>query len=343
MPSNYDAEKRRLIHQKSQQATTGYGKPSSDSGKEGDIAFRQIDGSGTVQYLKTGDEWVAVSSSGLMPPQRIMMGGGTSSSSSSSSTGTGLSDHGQLSGRDDDDHAQYVHTSIARTISANHAFTGTPTFTTIDINGGNIDGTTISADSTQTEWDAAYTHSQIAGGDSVHVSTTENTQWDAAYTHSLDNSQAHSDYLINNGDDTTSGTITAGGFTTSGDLDVDGVSNLDNVDIDGTVQVDNTTTTVNSTGAINLTSGAESMFRAPSLVLNGTSAVNIQEGGANVIGIDTDRYIFFHSYAQSLYNNYAFNNKAEVYHHTSGRGDFAENHSTMAFFEDTTTHETYPS
>ena len=30
----------------------------------------------------------------------------------------------------------------------------------------------------------AYTHSQIAGGDSVHVSTTENTQWDTAYTYS---------------------------------------------------------------------------------------------------------------------------------------------------------------
>lgn len=31
---------------------------------------------------------------------------------------------------------------------------------------------------------AAYDHSQIAGGDSVHVSVAENTAWDAAYTHS---------------------------------------------------------------------------------------------------------------------------------------------------------------
>lgn len=37
---------------------------------------------------------------------------------------------------------------------------------------------------TSTQWNTAYTHSQIAGGNSVHVSTTENTQWDAAYTHS---------------------------------------------------------------------------------------------------------------------------------------------------------------
>jgi len=33
-------------------------------------------------------------------------------------------------------------------------------------------------------WDAGYSHSQIAGGDSVHVSTTENTEWDTAYSHS---------------------------------------------------------------------------------------------------------------------------------------------------------------
>jgi len=39
-------------------------------------------------------------------------------------------------------------------------------------------------------------------------------------THRLDNSQAHSDYLINNGDDTTTGKITStgGGFTTTGGL-----------------------------------------------------------------------------------------------------------------------------
>lgn len=30
---------------------------------------------------------------------------------------------------------------------------------------------------------SAYDHSQIAGGNSVHVSTTENTNWDAAYSH----------------------------------------------------------------------------------------------------------------------------------------------------------------
>jgi len=39
-----------------------------------------------------------------------------------------------------------------------------------------------------------------------------NSEWDAAYTHSIDNTQAHSDYLLNSGDDSTSGKITATGF-----------------------------------------------------------------------------------------------------------------------------------
>ena len=33
-------------------------------------------------------------------------------------------------------------------------------------------------------WNTAYDHSQIAGGDSVHVSVAENTAWDTAYSHS---------------------------------------------------------------------------------------------------------------------------------------------------------------
>jgi hypothetical protein len=70
---------------------------------------------------------------------------------------------------------------------------------------------------TSTNWNDAYTHSQIAGGNSVHVSVTENTNWDTAYTHSQSSSQAHSDYLINNGNDSTSGTLTATNFILSSD------------------------------------------------------------------------------------------------------------------------------
>lgn len=37
----------------------------------------------------------------------------------------------------------------------------------------------------------AYDHSQIEGGNSVHVSTTENTNWDAAYTHIGESGASH--------------------------------------------------------------------------------------------------------------------------------------------------------
>jgi len=37
-------------------------------------------------------------------------------------------DHGSLSGLGDDDHTQYVHISTARTVSAQHTYTGTPAF-----------------------------------------------------------------------------------------------------------------------------------------------------------------------------------------------------------------------
>ena len=89
---------------------------------------------------------------------------------------------------------------------------------------------------TQSHWDAAYTHSQIAGGNSVHVSTTENTQWDAAYTHSVDNTQAHSDYLLNNTNDITSGTLTAVNFILSSDRrlkeNISYIKNLHKFDVD---------------------------------------------------------------------------------------------------------------
>jgi hypothetical protein len=44
------------------------------------------------------------------------------------------------------------------------------------------------------------------------------SNWNTAYTHSQDNSQAHSDYLINNGNDETSGKLkTTGDFTDTED------------------------------------------------------------------------------------------------------------------------------
>ncbi|HSA08091.1 MAG TPA: hypothetical protein P5099_01870 [Candidatus Moranbacteria bacterium] len=55
---------------------------------------------------------------------------------------------------------------------------------------------------------------KISGGVTSYI-PDNSVNWDTAYSHSLDNTQAHSDYLINNGDDSTSGRLTAAGFTTN--------------------------------------------------------------------------------------------------------------------------------
>lgn len=46
----------------------------------------------------------------------------------------------------------------------------------------------------------------------IYALNGNSDNWNTAYSHSQDNSQAHSDYLINNGNDSTSGTITAAGL-----------------------------------------------------------------------------------------------------------------------------------
>lgn len=63
-------EERKLLHQKSKQPTFGNGKPDSNQGNEGDIAYRQVEDSGLVQYVKQNGSWVAVGSQGDMPETR---------------------------------------------------------------------------------------------------------------------------------------------------------------------------------------------------------------------------------------------------------------------------------
>ena len=65
-------EERKLLHQKSQQPTFGTGKPDGLQGHDGDISYRDVEGSGTVSYLKKGNEWLAIAASGEMPPVRII-------------------------------------------------------------------------------------------------------------------------------------------------------------------------------------------------------------------------------------------------------------------------------
>jgi len=82
---------------------------------------------------------------------------------------------------------------------------------------GTLAGGSISSDTTingtdPAEWDAAYAHSQIAGGNSVHVSTTENTNWDAAYAHISESGASHSyiDQDVTSGANVSFGDVTIG-------------------------------------------------------------------------------------------------------------------------------------
>lgn len=88
-------EERQLLHQKSKQPTFGSGKPDSNQGNEGDIAYRQIENSGLVQYVKQNGSWVAVGSQGDMPETRdvtrtVSSGGG----------GVGSHSHGEFIKKD---------------------------------------------------------------------------------------------------------------------------------------------------------------------------------------------------------------------------------------------------
>ena len=84
-----------------------------------------------------------------------------------------VADHGLLSGLADDDHGQYVHTSIARTISANHTFTGNVTFSnTVNlpdsgITAGTYTKVTFNADGIATTG-ASATTSDIAEGTNLY-------------------------------------------------------------------------------------------------------------------------------------------------------------------------------
>jgi hypothetical protein len=80
---------------------------------------------------------------------------------------------------------------------------------------GSVDSNTYLTTSALTD----YFHKTNDDTDDINVGTTNKfvtssqiTDWNSALSHLSDNSQAHTDYLINNGDDSTSGTLTAAGF-----------------------------------------------------------------------------------------------------------------------------------
>ena len=105
-------EERKLLHQKSKQPTFGINKPDAREGHEGDIAYRRVEGSGTVQYVKENGDWTAIASSGKMPKSRNII-------TAPSSSRTAIIDHGDLAGLVNDNHTQYLLISGDRAMTGN--------------------------------------------------------------------------------------------------------------------------------------------------------------------------------------------------------------------------------
>ena len=191
-------EERKLLHHKSKQPTFGSGKPNKREGNEGDISFRKVEGSGTVQYLKEGDDWVAISATGTLPTIRLAA---TSGGASGGGGGVGgATSHSSLGGLAGDDHPHYLLVDTAtRELTA-------------DWDAGSFDIT------------AEQFHSDILLGTAPFtvVSSTEVANLNASLL-----SGADWDAPLDIG-----GTTPANAYFT--DLDVDGATTLDQVTIDVT-------------------------------------------------------------------------------------------------------------
>tara|TARA_A100001515_G_scaffold145015_1_gene151316 strand:+ start:2530 stop:3450 length:921 start_codon:yes stop_codon:yes gene_type:complete len=300
-----DIQQRRLIHQKSKQPTFGSGKPDKGSGNEGDIAYRKIQGSGTVQYLKQDGEWIAISSSGEMPKTRLV--------GRSSSTLTSVSNHSSLGGLLSDDHTQYL------LVDGTRAMTGD-----LSLGGG----------------DGALTFT--ANNSSIKIPDNKSA--------SLVIEEADTAYLTFVTTDSGE-KITLGKKLEAGSVEIEGSAfDIDGGAIDGTPIGANSHTTIKGTtidattdftiGGTVITDG--NIDDTGTLNIDGATGVILQEGGGEVIKIDTDRDIFFNQYAQTLFQQYGFHNKIDNYHQTSGRGDFQQNYSIVSSHNEVTTTYTYP-
>ena len=176
-------EERKLLHRKSQQATFGIGKPNDNDGFNGDISYRKIEGSGTVQYLKEDDSWKAISSSGEMPPLRVVGAGGT--------TITSLTNHGSLSSLSNDDHTQYLLVSGTRAMTGNLSLGGNDIGS---VDALDVDGATTLDKTTINTTDGAFA---VTGANQITLTTTStasdgtgNLDVNVGFNYNLDVSRA---------------------------------------------------------------------------------------------------------------------------------------------------------
>ncbi len=143
-------ERRRARHEHAESPTLKRGNPSSEDGRVGEQQFRNIAGKGLVHMVKTVNGWNEMSTSQKSTSKGDKKVTSSVSSVMASATGgsgtslsSGVTSHGLLENLTSaDDHTQYMHITNVRTVTANHSFTGQPSFSNIDVNGGSITGIT---------------------------------------------------------------------------------------------------------------------------------------------------------------------------------------------------------
>jgi len=212
-------QERKLLHQKSNQPTLGSGVPNSREGNEGDVAYRNIKGSGVVQFLKTNNEWVAISSSGEMPKARTPV-------SNRQSVSGGVGQHGSLTGLGSDHHTQYLLISGTRAMSGNLDM-GSQSITSV--NSVTASGTIQAEQLTSTD-DASISDALDVDGhttlDQVTIDTT-----DGAFAVSGGNPISLTTTGSNDINITTAQTLDVG-VSTNYELSVDGNCDWDTADVD---------------------------------------------------------------------------------------------------------------
>jgi len=122
--------------------TLGY-IPSDDYGKNGDTVYVKDNKTNTTEeFVKTNGKWISlITGRDAKDPKRRAGKKGTSSASVTTvqnmnildldiggGTGTSVQNHHDLLELDDDDHTQYVHNTVVRTVSAAHSYTGNVNF-----------------------------------------------------------------------------------------------------------------------------------------------------------------------------------------------------------------------
>jgi len=328
---------------------------------------------------------------------------GGSSSGGVGSTGGGSSistnQHENLYGLASDNHTQYVLVDGTRAFGGNWTNAGRTVadlgiITTVDINGGTIDGVTIGSgtingDLTWSSDQTGVSSLTLANSKNIdlttgnitftptandtliisstthgasEIATTDASGSNASLTLDVDGDiildphtgdvkllKAGSWYgakLIPNDDNTF--TIHSGDGADEGTLTLraeGGSISMASYDASGPTETTRFRFNVDSTPEIDVT-GNFTIDGSADITLDSVGQTYIKTNGNLVFQADTSGHIYLHNHNIALYNDYGITMKKSVYHFHSGKADFEENHSVLAYYftpSSTNDYEAYPS